>query len=314
MAVVKPTLSGSFKLFRVAGIQVYLHWSWLLVGYLELQFRSNAYTNKIWAVAEYLTLFAIVLLHEFGHALACRQVGGEANEIVLWPLGGIAFVSPPPRPGAFLWSIAAGPLVNVLLVPVTIGAFMLGRAQGLAETNPDADLFLLNAGVLMNLGLLIFNILPIYPLDGGQILQSLLWFIMGRATSLMVVCVIGMVAAVGIVALAVLLQSIWLGFVAFFTIFRCWAGFQQARLLAALEQAPRHEDAVCPSCGAHPLVGNYWACDQCHSRFDTFRYEAVCPFCRKVFPTTGCPECHRSSPLEQWFDEAAADRREPERY
>src|ERR1700720_2056242 len=113
------SLAGSFRLFRAAGIAVYMHWSWFFVAYLELQYRVNNYSSQVWNVAEYLTLFAIVLLHELGHALACRQVGGQANEIVLWPLGGIAFVSPPPRPGALLWSVAAGPLVNVLLVPVT---------------------------------------------------------------------------------------------------------------------------------------------------------------------------------------------------
>ena len=59
-----------------------------------------------------------MLLHEFGHALACRQTGGHADTIVLGPLGGIAFVQPPPRPGAYLWSLAAGPLVNVILFPL----------------------------------------------------------------------------------------------------------------------------------------------------------------------------------------------------
>src|SRR4051794_35939783 len=122
MAAVKPTLAGSWPIFKVAGIRVYLHWSWLLVAGLELRFRADRYASQVWNVAEYLTLFAIVLLHEFGHALACRQVGGRADEIVLWPLGGIAYVSPPPRPGALLWSIAAGPLVNVFLVPLTVGA------------------------------------------------------------------------------------------------------------------------------------------------------------------------------------------------
>ena len=87
-----PTLAGSMRIFGVAGISVYVHWSWLLIGYLELQFRTSAYQFWAWNVAEYLTLFLIVLLHEFGHALACRQVGGHADEIVLWPLGGIAFV------------------------------------------------------------------------------------------------------------------------------------------------------------------------------------------------------------------------------
>ena len=67
-------------------------------------------------VLEYLALFGIVLLHEFGHALACRQVGGTADRIMLWPLGGVAYVNPPSRPGATLWSLAAGPLVNVAAI------------------------------------------------------------------------------------------------------------------------------------------------------------------------------------------------------
>ena len=62
-----------------------------------------------------------MLTHEFGHALACRSVGGTADNIMLWPLGGVAYVNPPQRPGATLWSIAAGPLVNVALaLPLTV--------------------------------------------------------------------------------------------------------------------------------------------------------------------------------------------------
>ena len=93
------SLASSFRLFQVAGISVHLHWSWLVVAYFEIQYRTNFYNSQAWNVAEYVSLFAIVLLHEFGHALACRQVGGKADQIVLWPLGGIAYVSPPPRPG-----------------------------------------------------------------------------------------------------------------------------------------------------------------------------------------------------------------------
>ena len=70
------------------------------------------------------------MMHEFGHALACRQVGGQANRIVLWPLGGIAFVSPPPRAGAMLWSIAAGPLVNLLLAPILMLSLITRRSTG----------------------------------------------------------------------------------------------------------------------------------------------------------------------------------------
>src|SRR5580704_7817337 len=156
---------GSFRLFRVAGIQVYLHWSWLVVAYIEIVSRVNKYQSMAWNVIEYLALFGIVLMHEFGHALACRQVGGEADRIMLWPLGGVAFVQPPPRPGALLWSIAAGPLVNVILLPITIIAFMLAAGAGWQLQYPDFVHFLSSIAVI-NFALLAFNMLPIYPLDG----------------------------------------------------------------------------------------------------------------------------------------------------
>jgi Zn-dependent protease len=296
-----PTLSGSFRVAQVAGISVYIHWSWLVIGYLELQFRTNAYTSQVWNVLEYVSLFVIVLMHEFGHALACRQVGGQANEIVLWPLGGIAFVQPPARPGALLWSIAAGPLVNVVLLPVTIGLCIFAASQGLKDTNPDADHFL-QAIAIMNGVLLFFNMLPIYPLDGGQILHALLWFIVGRATSLLVVSIIGIIGAVAFIGFAIYDQSIWFGILAFFGIIRCISGFQQARQLAKLENAPRHRDADCPSCHAHPLKGDFWQCDQCGTRFDTFTHHGVCPSCSERYFRTTCPECGQAHHIDDWFE------------
>src|SRR5271170_5937830 len=113
-----PTKKGSFKIFKLAGITVYVHWMWLLAGLIYLQGPINQYSSMVWNVLEYLALFLIVLIHEFGHQLACRSVGGQTHDIVLWPLGGVAYVTPPQRPGAQLWSIAAGPLVNVILIPI----------------------------------------------------------------------------------------------------------------------------------------------------------------------------------------------------
>src|SRR5580698_7190115 len=156
---------GSIRLFRFSGIDVFLHWSWFLVAAFEIQSRNHSYSSIAWNVLEYLALFMIVTLHEFGHALACRQVGGRADRIVLWPLGGVAYVDPPPRPGATLWSIAAGPLVNVVLLPILLGLGMLSRSLGWAETAPNFHQ-LLRTIAFINLSLLIFNLLPIYPLDG----------------------------------------------------------------------------------------------------------------------------------------------------
>src|SRR5262245_49682313 len=175
---VLPTRRGAVRLFQFSGIQVYLHWSWFVVALIEFNLRSKQYSSLFWNIAEYLALFLVVLLHEFGHALACRQTGGQANTIVLWPLGGVAYVAPPQRPGATLWAIAAGPLVNLLLLPVTLGLALAGEGLGWTNTLPDLRHFL-RALVYINLGLLIFNLLPVYPLDGGQILRSLLWFVLG---------------------------------------------------------------------------------------------------------------------------------------
>src|ERR1035437_6122020 len=128
---------GSIHLFRLAGIDLFLHWSWFLVAAYEIQSRHGRYTSVVWNVLEYLALFLIVLMHEFGHALACRQTGGTANQIVLWPLGGVAYVNPPQRPGATLWSIAAGPLVNVALLPILTGILLLVGLANWAEVHPD---------------------------------------------------------------------------------------------------------------------------------------------------------------------------------
>src|SRR3990170_5114719 len=102
-----PTRQGSIRLFQLWGIDVYLHWSWFIVAFYSISTRLPNYVSPLWAALEYLALFLIVLMHEFGHALACRQVGGTADQIVLWPLGGVAYVAPPARPGANLWSIVA---------------------------------------------------------------------------------------------------------------------------------------------------------------------------------------------------------------
>src|SRR5947209_8193035 len=83
--------------------------------------------------------------------------------------------------------------------------------------------------------------LPIYPLDGGQILHSLLWFVMGRARSLMVATVLGLVGVVGLIVLALWMQSPWFGVMSFFILMNCWGGLQQARRLLRLARLPRHE-------------------------------------------------------------------------
>jgi Zn-dependent protease len=290
---------GSIRLFRLAGIDVFLHFSWFLVAAYEISSRSQKYSSVTWNVAEYVALFAIVLTHEFGHALACRSVGGTSNQIVLWPLGGVAYVNPPPRPGATLWSIAAGPLVNVLLIPIFWGLGRLSQSAGWPETMPNFDAWL-HAVAWINTWLLVFNILPIYPLDGGQILRSLLWFVIGRARSLMAVAVIGFIGVAGMIFLAVRSGSVWFGLISVFIVMNCWSGLQQARALSRLAKLPRRQGFACPSCKMAPLIGGFWACGHCGEPFDTFEAQGICPHCGARFDSTKCFECGRSHSLQEW--------------
>jgi Zn-dependent protease len=290
---------GSIRLFRLARIDVFLHWSWFLVAAYEIQSRNGRYSSVTWNVLEYLALFLIVTLHEFGHSLACRQVGGQANQIVLWPLGGVAYVDPPPRPGATLWSIAAGPLVNVALAPVLLGLIWLSRSLGWAATMPD--LYKLLRGILwIDIGLLIFNILPIYPLDGGQILRSLLWFVMGRARSLMVATVIGLAGVAGFIGLAIWMQSVWFGAIAAFILINCWNGLKHARALLRFEKLPRRDGVACPACKMQPPFGDHWKCGRCGQAFDLFQTPGVCPYCSTKFVETRCLDCGAVNPVIAW--------------
>jgi Zn-dependent protease len=295
-----PTGQGAIRLFRFAGIDVFLHWSWFVVAVFEISERTRQYRSPVWNVAEYLALFAIVTLHEFGHSLACRQVGGNADRIVLWPLGGVAYVDPPQRPGATLWSIAAGPFVNLVLVPVLLGLMLIGGSAGLAKTSPDASTWL-GAVFTINVVLLVFNLLPVYPLDGGQILRSLLWFVLGRARSLTAASVVGFAGVLGLLALTVRSGDVWLGILSVFVAMNCWRGFQQSRALSRLASLPRRPGFSCPSCRSSPPLGALWVCGQCGSPFDPFESNASCPSCRAAFAETRCADCGRSSPIGEWL-------------
>jgi Zn-dependent protease len=308
----EPSPTGSFRLFRAAGIDVYLHWSWFIVAWLQISMDRPGYGDAYtWKVGEYVTLFGIVGLHEFGHALACRQVGGQAERIVLWPLGGIAYVSPPARPGAVLWSIIAGPLVNFVLLAPT-GALCLWAWSSGWAVEPAT---FVQTIALMNAGLLVLNLLPIYPLDGGQVLHALLWYVVGRWRSLLAVSIVGgglgVLFFVGsilfaLVALAlgtkplVPIFAFLLAVVAVFMAVRSFSAFQLSRHMLQIEGLPRHSDFACPGCHISPPCGPFWVCEHCETRFDTFRTRGQCPGCGAWYLETGCPHCRTQYHIDQW--------------
>jgi Zn-dependent protease len=315
----RQQFTGSLKLFRLAGIDVYLHWSWFLIALWQVTSPRYTVVNgeavpvydaPFWRVIEYLALFATVLAHEFGHSLACRSVGGTAKDIILWPLGGIAFVAPPMRPGAVLWSIAAGPLVNlVLIIPFTALALLVP-----ADLWKDLHTFFWFM-VQVNIGLFIFNMLPVYPLDGGQVLHSLLWFRLGRWAALQIAAAVGMVFGVllffGSLLLLPAAMSMGSGFVlgpamlcvmALFITMQSAASYQMSKQALFMESLPLHADCACPTCYNGPPLGPLWVCNECGRRFDTFDTRGKCPDCGMWYLQTRCPKCGETHHVDRWFE------------
>jgi len=301
---------GAFRLFRIAGITVYLHYTWFLALLFFAQSPIMHYSSVGWNYAEAIGLFAIVLTHEFGHALATRSVGGKADTIILWPFGGIAFVNAPRRPLATLWAIAAGPLVNVILLPVLWGITHLAVAHK-ASLDPNLIRFLI-AMQVMNIVLLIFNILPIYPLDGGQILSSILWFFMKENRAIRIAAGIGMA---GSVALVVYLlsqgggvgSSIYGILIVGFLFFSARRAYISAGVRSQLPAV--HSHCACPQCHTSPPTGLDIRCPACNTQFDIFATNAVCPSCGQRYtqvPIT-CGHCRTTHPISDWLTVATVD-------
>ncbi|MCA8998314.1 MAG: hypothetical protein KDA80_15045 [Planctomycetaceae bacterium] len=137
-------------------------------------------------------LFVSILLHEFGHILAARMTGGTGDEILMWPLGGLAFVSPASNFSSEGWTALSGPLVNLVLcivtLPVVLSHEMLRDSISLIYI-PIGDLtsqWPAQLAILMfslNFKLLMLNLLPIYPLDGGQFSYSVAKLYWDRQTA-----------------------------------------------------------------------------------------------------------------------------------
>ncbi len=312
--------NGSVRIARAFRIDVFIHWTWGLIVLWMLMNPWAQFTRPIWNLAVILGLFAIVTLHEFGHSLAAISVGGKPGNIVLWPFGGIAFTNAPNRPGASLWVVAAGPLVNVLLFPILYVAYHSAKQTWLAGSHVVSNDMVTFLALIywINTALLLFNILPSYPLDGGQILRSLLWFIVGEAKSLRIAAAIGIAGAIGMgLWFFVRFHSYFMPLLCIFLLQAAWQAYTIAEMLPNNRPVQRrrspaqgtHSLAACPNCGNAPPRGEFHTCGSCQASFDVFAGRGRCPRCGADFtdsPIT-CPSCNFTAPLRAWFGETAAN-------
>jgi Zn-dependent protease len=175
----------SWKLGRVAGIDVFLHPTFLLLlAYVALT------QGGIGSVLLVSSVFGCVLLHELGHALTARRFGIATEDITLYPIGGVARLERMPRaPGAELLIALAGPAVNFLIVLGLAVSRSLGLFGGEGSLGV-LDLFVDHL-MLINMGLALFNLIPAFPMDGGRVLRALLSGWIGRERATMIAAGIG---------------------------------------------------------------------------------------------------------------------------
>lgn len=244
-------LYGSFTMYRAFGIRVRIHISLiLLIAFVLLFDYTKGYSLGDRAISLSF-LFLIILLHEYGHCFAARAVGGEADDILMWPLGGLATAHPPRRPLPTFITIAAGPAVN-LMICVTMAGMIWFLSGTIVSFNPFNPLPPANIAYFSNVSLylwwifnvsywlFLFNLLPIYPLDGGQMLQSILWPSIGYYKSMKASTWVGMVGSV-VLALYGLWASWLLLFIAGSCFILCYQKYYELKEMGPEDWAAEYD-------------------------------------------------------------------------
>ncbi len=167
----------SWHLGRLFGIEVRVHPTFLvLLAWVALShlMHGNDVVTAVAGVAYVVAVFAIVVLHELGHALAARRFGIATRDITLLPIGGVSRLERmPTRPSEELLVAIAGPAVNVALAALLWGALtVLGAASDVTRLNLIGGPFVAKL-MWTNIGLAVFNLIPAFPMDGGRVLRAL---------------------------------------------------------------------------------------------------------------------------------------------
>jgi len=184
-------MSWPLPVFRLAGIPLRIHITfllliaWLAFGYYAQGGSAVAASRVIFI----LLLFLCVVLHEFGHAFAAKAFGINTPDITLLPIGGVARLERmPEEPVQELIIAVAGPLVNVV---IALGLFVVGGAQGLLNRSTVEGGGLIAQLLTINIMLVLFNLLPAFPMDGGRVLRALLATRMSYARATQVAATVG---------------------------------------------------------------------------------------------------------------------------
>ena len=173
----------SWRITAIAGIPLRIHATFLLVlGWVMLAHVSQGPMAVVGGLGFVLALFTCVLLHELGHAIAARRFGVETRDITLLPIGGVArFERIPEEPRQELWIALAGPAVNVMIAGILfLWLALTSTFVPLARVGVATGPFLERL-MAVNVALVVFNLLPAFPMDGGRVLRAVLAMRMDHA-------------------------------------------------------------------------------------------------------------------------------------
>ena len=227
-------MGWSLPIFRVAGIQLRIHVTFLLlIGWLAFGYYAEGGSAAAAArVVFILLLFVCVVLHEFGHAFAAKAFGINTPDITLLPIGGVARLERmPEKPMQELVIALAGPMVNVV---IALGLFAAGGSRALLNPSTIEGGGLIGQLLTINILLLLFNLLPAFPMDGGRVLRALLATRLSYARATQVAANIGQ----GFAFVFGFIGLIWNPFLIFIALF-VYIGASQEAALAQMKDVSR---------------------------------------------------------------------------
>lgn len=244
---------GSWRIARIAGIDIKIHFTFLLVVLLgAMQWGGLGARGALFGALLTLLVFASVTLHELGHSLVAKAFGIPVRDITLLPIGGVAMMTKKPKTPVQEFLIAlAGPAVNVVIALVVglVAGQVYGREQLLAavmnaRVEQPTDVTLWAMLISSNIVLAVFNLIPALPMDGGRVLRAFLAYFSNQETATRVSAIVARVIAVGLFIVGFFWNPM-LSIIALFVFFGAGQELNEVKVTRVLEGI-RARDAVNP--------------------------------------------------------------------
>lgn len=236
------TFGRSWNIGTYFGIPVKIHWSFGLL-ILFLLYNVLSADLKFWEGVAYtslmLSVFACVVLHEYGHALTAKKFGVETVDIIVSPIGGVARMKYiPDKPMQEFFITLNGPLVNLflgLLLALTMYLITGKFSLNLNTYDLEDPLEFIRLLSLINFTLFFFNLIPAFPMDGGRILRSLLSIKLGKVRATKIASLVGRIFAIGFVVFGIFDQQLILSMIGLFIFMMAGQEYSQTKLQSIIE-------------------------------------------------------------------------------